>query len=211
MGANGGFTQEDLYHYGIIGLLDAKKKYNPDKGVPFEAYASIRINGEIISALRKNPLIRLPQEKRGLVKQVNKAKKELEDQGNQPTPEAICEKLGWDIGRVYEVQTLSSHVVSVDDDVKGGNIIQLRSHLKNHGQPENQILNKDLAKIIQYCLEMISDDTQRFVFVARDLEKMTLKEVGNKLDVSVETVRLKQKAAKKSMRSCLETHDWDLQ
>jgi len=37
---------DDLYQEGFIGLMAARKDYNPDKQVPFTAYAALRIRGE---------------------------------------------------------------------------------------------------------------------------------------------------------------------
>ena len=42
----------DLVSYGLLGLLDAINKFDPDRGVPFEAYAAIRIRGAVIDGLR---------------------------------------------------------------------------------------------------------------------------------------------------------------
>ncbi len=61
-------TRQDMFHDGIIGLMDAKQKYDPDTQVPFRAYAGIRIHGAIVDAMRKKPVIRLPQEKQAQVK-----------------------------------------------------------------------------------------------------------------------------------------------
>src|SRR5690554_1735957 len=45
--------EDDLLSYGVLGLMDAVNKYDPDKGVLFKTYASRRIRGEIIDHLRK--------------------------------------------------------------------------------------------------------------------------------------------------------------
>ncbi len=61
---NNQITVEDLYHYGVIGFLDAKKRFNEEKKIPWFSYASIRINGEIIDFLRKQTIVRLPQNRK---------------------------------------------------------------------------------------------------------------------------------------------------
>jgi RNA polymerase sigma factor for flagellar operon FliA len=50
-------SKEDLYQYGILGLLKALERFDVNRGVPFKAYAYKRINGEVIDALRKEGLI----------------------------------------------------------------------------------------------------------------------------------------------------------
>ena len=205
-GESGVFTKEDLFHYGIIGFLKAKKDYEEKKGVPFNAYAAIRINGEIMDALRKSPLIRLPQQKRSRVKQLAQSKKDLLDKGIAPDPDAVSKRLGWGAKEVLETETLSSSVTSIDDNMGTINLI----YLKSNESIEKKVFNKDLALAIQRCMEQIDDDTDRLVFVARDLEEMTLSQVGIRFGFSIEKARQKHIRAKESMKSCLEKNDWDL-
>ena len=47
-----GIELEDLVHSGILGLIDAAKKFNPEKKAQFKTYASLRIRGSIIDELR---------------------------------------------------------------------------------------------------------------------------------------------------------------
>lgn len=43
---------DDLASAGMVGLIDAVDRYEPDRGVPFEAYAILRIRGAILDELR---------------------------------------------------------------------------------------------------------------------------------------------------------------
>ena len=45
---------DDLMQSGFVGLLEARKNYKTNMGTTFETFASIRIRGAIIDALRKN-------------------------------------------------------------------------------------------------------------------------------------------------------------
>ncbi len=206
MGEKGVVSVQDLFHYGIIGLLKARKNFKAEKKVPFNVYATFRISGEIMDALRKSPLIRLPQKKRGRVKQMEKAKEELFNKGITPDPDAIASELGWSNKEVLKTETFSISLVSVNEDRENNNLIQLKSEKTL----ESEILNKDLAIIIQKCMELIDDASDRLVFVARDLEDMTLKQVGIRFGFSIEKARQKHIRAKESMKSCLEKNDWDL-
>ena len=44
---------DDLESYGREGLLDASRRYDPERGVPFRSYAKIRIRGAIIDGMRR--------------------------------------------------------------------------------------------------------------------------------------------------------------
>ncbi|HEV8549875.1 MAG TPA: sigma-70 family RNA polymerase sigma factor [Polyangiaceae bacterium] len=49
----------DLVSYGREGLLDAARKFDPNRGVPFRGYASFRVRGAIIDGVRQSA--RLPR------------------------------------------------------------------------------------------------------------------------------------------------------
>jgi RNA polymerase sigma factor for flagellar operon FliA len=46
-------TADDLQAFGREGLLDAARSYNEERGVPFEAWARLRIRGAIVQGLRQ--------------------------------------------------------------------------------------------------------------------------------------------------------------
>ena len=47
------YDKDDLFNIGVIGLMDALKKYDPSKKVSFETYAYTRIRGTIYDEVRK--------------------------------------------------------------------------------------------------------------------------------------------------------------
>ncbi len=55
----GTFTAEELESFGMEGLLEASRRFDPERGVPFRGYASFRIRGAIIDGART--LARLPR------------------------------------------------------------------------------------------------------------------------------------------------------
>ena len=58
VGSCGRLEKEDLIGFGVIGLIDAHRRYSPDKGT-FASFAVHRIRGAILDALRQNdPLTR---------------------------------------------------------------------------------------------------------------------------------------------------------
>lgn len=50
---------DDLRSFGREGLLDAARKFDPERGVPFRAYANFRVRGAIIDGVRS--LAQLPR------------------------------------------------------------------------------------------------------------------------------------------------------
>ncbi len=45
--------REDLLQAGIIGLMDAIEKFEPQRGIKFKTYAELRIRGAVLDSLRE--------------------------------------------------------------------------------------------------------------------------------------------------------------
>ena len=89
-----GYTVEldDLTSYGIFGLIDAIDKFDYNKGVKFETYASLRIRGAILDQIRKMDWI--PRTLRQKQKRLEQAYYKLESElGRNATDEELANEL----------------------------------------------------------------------------------------------------------------------
>lgn len=68
---------EDLIQEGMIGLIDAEKKYDPDNGASFISYAKIRIKGAMKDCMRKTDIASRPVRRQ--YREFGKARVELEE------------------------------------------------------------------------------------------------------------------------------------
>ena len=88
----------DLVSYGLLGLIGAIERYDPDRDVKFETYAIARIKGAIIDELRAMDWV--PRSVRARARDIERAIAELEAKLHRaPTDEEIAEKLGITDGR----------------------------------------------------------------------------------------------------------------
>src|ERR1700730_12683200 len=76
---------EDLVSYGMIGLINAIDRFDPSRGVRFEAFASARIRGAVIDQLRS--LNWLPRSAISRVRQIESALAVLEQKLGRPARE----------------------------------------------------------------------------------------------------------------------------
>ena len=89
----GNVEYEDLVSYGVFGLIDAIDKFDTNKDVKFETYASLRIRGSILDQIRKMDWI--PRTVRQRQRKIDEAIKSLEARtGKTPTDEMLAEELG---------------------------------------------------------------------------------------------------------------------
>lgn len=86
------YDYEDLFNTGVIGLIDALKKFDPHKKVPFESYAYVRIRGTIIDEIRSHG--RLSRYKFDDLTRYYRGKQELEQElKREATDKELCQKL----------------------------------------------------------------------------------------------------------------------
>src|SRR5712692_9352404 len=76
---------DDLISYGIIGLINAIDRFDPSRGVRFEAFAAVRIRGAVIDQLRA--LNWLPRSAMTHVRQIECALARLEQRLGRPAKE----------------------------------------------------------------------------------------------------------------------------
>ena len=207
----GEITKEDFYHYGIIGLLEAKRTYDNSRGVPWLVFAAYRIRGAMIDQLRRQPIIRLPQKKQQKVKALKEAKIELARTGSPAEPELLAEKLGWALEEVEKVLTLSSSMIPVAGDWRDGDDeygYKGKSLTDPGVNPEKATMKKELAEVVNKCLEALPSPEDRLVIEGRVVKGLKLRELAETLGCSLENVRQWQKRVERLMKICMERHGW---
>lgn len=92
---------DDLRQYGMIGVIDAIDRYDPARGVKFETYATRRIRGAILDALRSVDWA--PRALRPAARQIDAARSGLSHRLHRhPTESELAGELGWDVRRLRE-------------------------------------------------------------------------------------------------------------
>ena len=212
-GEAGQISKDDLYHYGIIGLLEAKQKYDRSKGVPWLAFAAFRVRGAMLDQFRKQPMIRLPQARQKKVKELKEARMDFLQNGVKADSEMLAGRLKWSVEEVHKVSGMSPSLVPADADrgegeegMKFGGVI-----LTGDGDdPEADVLKKEMAALVRRCLEALPSPQDRLVIVSRVLEGLKLREVAETLGCSLENVRQWQKRVEKMMKACMEGQGWSM-
>ncbi|MEO7398426.1 MAG: FliA/WhiG family RNA polymerase sigma factor [Ilumatobacteraceae bacterium] len=103
----GSVEQNDLVSYGVFGLLDALEKFDPERGVKFEAYALLRIRGAIFDEIRSMDWIPrwVRERKRDLEVAYQKLQLEL---ARKPTTQELMQETGFTKQEVLDTQNLES-------------------------------------------------------------------------------------------------------
>ncbi|MBR2430263.1 FliA/WhiG family RNA polymerase sigma factor [bacterium] len=179
------FSYEDISSYGIEGLIDAVEKFTPKMGARFETYALVRIRGNIIDKVRSQDF--LPRSIRKKIRDVKEAQEELKKQyGRSATNSEIANYLGIEKERVEQLLSEDLTITSIYDK-KGSTegdieIIDTIEDSKSLA-PHEQLEEKDVKKELERALKRLPE-RERTIMVLYYHENMTLKEIGDTINIS---------------------------
>jgi RNA polymerase sigma factor for flagellar operon FliA len=105
---------DDLIQEGLIGLLDALKKYVPQPNLSFEVYARTRIKGAIYDSCRKNDI--LPRHQRDDLSRLEKINRQLEQKlGRPPQESELAEAADLSLESYFGIMGGMVNLMPIDD------------------------------------------------------------------------------------------------
>ena len=181
----GNVEYEDLVSYGVFGLIDAIDKFDTNKDVKFETYASLRIRGSILDQIRKMDWI--PRTVRQRQRKIDEAIKSLEARtGKTPTDEMLAEELGVSGEELlsWQSQPKGTNVVSLNEFVESGNepVMDAKGKFR-FAQPEEVIAETELKRMLKDAMQLLTEKEQKVILLYY-YEDLTLKEISRVLEVS---------------------------
>lgn len=176
---------EDLVSYGIFGLIDAIDKFDFDKNVKFETYASLRIRGSILDQIRKMDWI--PRTVRQKQKKIDEAIKQIEMRtGKTATDEEIALELGVtedELG-TWQSQLKVTNVVSLNEfEENSPEPVMDTSRNSHFAEPEAVVAENELKQMLLDSLELLTEKERRVIELYY-YEELTLKEISKVLEVT---------------------------
>jgi len=177
---------DDLIHSGILGLLDAVKKFEPDRNVKFKTYAEQRIRGAILDGLRD--LDWVPRSLRRKKKDIENAYHLLEQQlGHAATDEAVAAHLGItleDLNKSLDELkgvTLGTFVDAGEDE-GGENLISFVPD-PDAEDPSLTLHARELKLMLRDAVDKLPTK-ERFVVQLYYFDELTMKEIGTLLNIT---------------------------
>ena len=176
---------EDIAGYGVEGLINAIERYSPQKNTRFETYALIRIRGSILDRIRAQDF--LPRSVRKKIKDIKNAQEHLKQElGRMPTTNEVATFLDMDPEKVTQILSEDTTMTSLydkkgstDDSVEIIDTIQDTNKLNPQEQAEEQNVKQELEKALRRLPE-----SERIIMVLYYQENMTLKEIGQTINMS---------------------------
>jgi len=194
----------DLESAGTLGLLRALDKFDPSRGLAFSTYAVQRIRGAILDDLRaRDPA---PRSTRRNARRLAAATSRLEQRlGRPPAPLQVAEALGIDLSTLWRWQAALPPTCTLSlDDAMGS--AQLEAALGTPPAPQGDLLEAEQIACLEAAIARLPE-RERAVLVLSFYERLTLREIGRRLDVSESRISQIRSHALRRLRDWLRTDE----
>ncbi|MFZ0131712.1 MAG: RNA polymerase factor sigma-32 [Desulfobacterales bacterium] len=200
----------DLIQEGNIGLMQAVRKFDPYKNVKFSYYASFWIKAYILKFIMDNwRLVKIgtTQGQRKLFFKLKKEKQRLVDEGFDPKPKLLSERLGVSEKEIVDMdQRLDGWDLSLDAPFKDDSDTERIEFLSTATESiEDKVAKKEIEallhnKIAEFRKKMTRREKEIFDLRIFSDNPVTLQEIGDRYGISRERVRQVEKNIVKKMR-----------
>src|ERR687891_1260547 len=182
--------EADLISYGLLGLISAIERYDPDRQIKFETFAITRIKGSIIDELRSMDWV--PRSVRARARDIERAIASLESKLTRaPTDEEIAAKLGITEEEFQEslLEISRSSIAALDElwssPGSGGDSVALIDTIPDEQAPEPQqaMAHTELREALGDAISRLPE-REKLVVTLYYYEELTLREIGEVLGVT---------------------------
>lgn len=183
-------NKDDLLSYAILGLIDAIDRFSPELGTPFEAFATPRVRGAVLDALRR--LDWVPRSLRSDEAQLRQAFGRLESQlGHPPSTAEVASSLGITEEELDERLSMVARtsLLSLDDLVTGmGN--STLGDLTVGDEADDPYRDRERSEAKERLAATIATlpDREKQIVALYYFQEMTFKEIGCILSVTEQRV-----------------------
>ena len=177
---------DDLMNVGVIGLIQAVDRYDPQRDNKFMTYAIFRIKGAVLSELRARDF--LSRSNRRKIRELESAYSHLEQKyGREAEDIEVAEELGIDLEQVYRTKQMSS-ISFISLEELGVSSRDEKEKLLNYliNNEDDALTMTKLKELREGMAEAIKQlpEKERLVISLYYLDELTMKETGKVLGIT---------------------------
>ena len=178
---------KEMLNSGIIGLVDALEKYNPQHETNFETYAQFRIRGSILDSFRAQDW--LPRSLRFKAHKLEEAYKTIEQKlGRSANDEEVARELGIDVKELQKTLNQVGNIVMLSFEElgfgHGEERFKAAEWISNKSDdPLKSLLGGEKVDFIARALDRLPEK-ERLVISLYFYEELNLREIGEILGVT---------------------------
>ncbi|RMF17735.1 MAG: RNA polymerase sigma factor FliA [Gammaproteobacteria bacterium] len=195
---------DDLIQSGMLGLLEAARKYDAAQGASFETYAAIRIRGAMIDEIRRGDWV--PRSVHRNARRIAEAIHEIESRtGKDAQDTDVARELGMSLDEYHAClkDALSGHLISLDELTTDSDTgLPDRSE---GCQPDSEVVDMRFRQRLAEEIDRLPE-RERLVLALYYDEELNLKEIGQVLGVSES--RVSQIHSQAALRLRARLADW---
>ncbi len=203
-----GVPLTDLIAAGNLGLIEAAKRFDPDRDVKFISYAVWWIRQAIMQTIfQQTGAVRIPIKESLFISKVKEVYENLKEKlGREPTLEEIAKEVDSNPKKVRQALQIVRMPYSLDMPMGEEEDITLLDLLSKKGTEDvekelvEESLHKELTKLIK-ALDEREREIIKHRYGLEGEEPKTLNEVGEMLGISRERVRQLENRALKKLRA----------
>lgn len=178
----GGIERDDLYGFGMLGLIAAADSWDASRGLKFSTYAYPRIRGAILDEIRRSDF--LPRGRREKVRALEATLAQIEqEKGGPPTPEELSQAMGVPIEELDEIMV--SAVTAVETKLEDGPGDTLAALLSDPEAPD-PVDSAEWNEMKDLLVDLIHElpEQEKAVITLYYGEDLLLREIATVMDVT---------------------------
>lgn len=179
----GSIERDDLFGYGMLGLLTAADAFDPSRGLAFSTFAYSRVRGAILDELRRADF--LPRGRREKVRALDGVIERLEqEEGQRPSIERIATELGISEDEVGEILLSASTAsqTSLDDGLVGESLGAWLHNPRSEDPVGSAEWNEMKGLLVEVLAEL--PEPEQSVITLYYGQEMLLREIGEIMGVT---------------------------
>ena len=205
---HGSITRHELMQQGVVGLLEALKRYDPSLGTPFWAYASwwVRQAMQQVTSELDGPIVLSDRARRALSRVAAARRAHLQEYRREPTRTELAAAADLEVGHVESLLAAHGPARALEERFGDANDGLCLGDLLADPRAEDEFERvpcRAAAKALPALLALLSD-RERLVVSRRfglDREAGTLRDIAADLGLSAERVRQIEERALETLRT----------